>query len=238
LPGSGALFGGPRRASVARTLSRNVAREAQPSKVFVANVPSCASDTELCEFLGHPGAPVFRIKEHSAAAAHQRGSQNPPFGWWSGKEAIGGGQGHAGEARPFSGRAVVALPSSAAAAAAVVARHGCVLTTARGGSAAVSVTVSVRRVWEGVSQQPLQAAERAAKQLSAARPEGCCTVWVGGLPKELDDTAARAVFSACGELAAVRRRLKTLLTSLCLCSFFLLLSIHFMELICCKNLFY
>ena len=68
----------------------------------------------------------------------------------------------------------------------------------------VSVEVSKRRVWEGVSQGAAQAAAAAARLAAAARPEHCLKVWVGGLPKEVDDGAARAVFGACGELASVR----------------------------------
>ena len=201
------FLGGPRRVSVARTLSRNVAHEAQPSKVFLTNIPKCATDAEIGAFLGHPSAHVYRIKEHATGrpAAHQH---HPPFGWWSGKEATGESsesQRRDEESeRPFSGRAVVALPSSSAATAAVASRHIQVFTTAAGGSGVVSVTVSVRRVWEGCASQK-SSLDATAKEsaAAAARPEGCCTVWVGGLPAELDEGAARAVFSACGELAAV-----------------------------------
>ena len=209
------FLGEPRRVSVARTLSRNVAHETQPSKVFLTDVPKCATDAEIGNFLGYPGAHVYRIKEHSTnnggTAAHPH---YPPFGWWSGKEAVdksSEGRTRAEENdRPFSGRAVVALPSSNTATAAVASKHGLTLTTAAGGSGVVSVTVSVRRVWEGCASQksPLEAAVKDSAAAAAVRPEGCCTVWVGGLPAEVEEGAARAVFGACGELAAVRVKKK------------------------------
>jgi len=194
-PGGG--LGGGRKLSVKRATTKNYARESQPRKLFLRHLPLSVTDAEVLQFVGHGAEkPVIRIR------------------------AKGGAPGPDGE-RPFVGCAVVVLPTGDAAVRALAAlRAGPgVLVAASGERSHVEAEVSSRRVWEGVSggDGGSWAAGRQGRSDfkgggdknpahggGEARPEGCLTVWVGGLPKDTDEGRARAVMAVCGPLASFR----------------------------------
>lgn len=202
--------GGGRAVDVQRTSVKHMGVEEQPSKVFMTHVPLDATDADVAAFaLGrdpdpaHDGTPassftgvhVFRIK---ARPGNHRGL----------------------EEGAFSGACVVALPSAGAATQCVAACNGRPMATAAGSTGYVAVATSQRRVWEGVSSGGaggggggIRGGARgghggrggdAAASAVPARPEGCLTAWVGGLPRECDEEQCRAVLAHCGPMTSFR----------------------------------
>lgn len=47
---------------------------------------------------------------------------------------------------------------------------------------------------------------RGVHAVPAAKPDGCCTVWIGSLPDDVTDESLKAMFEKCGEIKAIRLR--------------------------------
>ena len=135
----------------------------------------------------------------------------------------GGGGGDYDESqeshKAWGGLAIVELgPGNADVAAALVATHNGRLLQSRRAAAEgrpgtlVDVEISRRHVWEGVSTWEKATSQQSSSSSSSRlRNAGDTngelkgtTVWIGGLPAQVDEAVAKDVFAACGPLASFR----------------------------------